>query len=830
MRTVRSFLGLAAFAGAMFFACTDKNDPDDIPIDCDDCEPGISSNSNPSGGNSSGSGTGEPGVSSSSGDVFSALSSSSVDLGLNCAYKPVWCGGIAYYNVIRESQVREVGDGPKCIFATSIESMGNQSQGPIKVNGTRIGDARGLCGNVDWGQQPCADALVAANVQKADGGYYVSIEEWAGDFNTTGGTPVCGGTTIGDNSSSSGIVEVPSSSSSEIASGVGNCVAPGYFDPPDGMETCIVVNGKCYKCNPERGADCLQAWVWQGQQVTSDYWYKEVSCTGGVSSSSARSSSSVAVSSSSNRSSSSVAVSSSSNRSSSSVAASSSSVALTCVGNVPATGIAGTAITPPTIRCGTTAVTSGLTWRNNSATFNWSSPVAGTYSNINATATCGGSSKQANCSGTLVVSPAPTLSCAALPQTSGTAGTAITSPTVKCGDNNIAFNSIAWSGTPSAPNWNNPVANTYSNIRATATCNGASQQATCSGTLTVSAAATLTCASANQTVTLPAVPKAPEVKCGNTVVSSGITWKHSTNTTFTSWSLGAGTYSNINATATCSNTSQTANCAGTVIVNNAAPSSSSVSGGGGSSAPNYPALQQGGAGVQSGYATRYWDACKANCSWSGKAQALGSSTRCKNCSSNGTTEIAASDNNRSSCDGGNAYTCYDQIPYVVNSNLAYAFAATPGSGSDCGKCFQLQFTGTGKYANDANHRAIQGKTLIVISSNTGHDVSGGQFDLLIPGGGVGAYDAFSSQIGVSKAQLGEQYGGLLADCERESNYDASRYKACLTTKCNIFTNSTLKEGCLWLANWMEAANNPNILYKQVECPQYLVDKYKAKIF
>jgi hypothetical protein len=160
--------------------------------------------------------------------------------------------------------------------------------------------------------------------------------------------------------------------------------------------------------------------------------------------------------------------------------------------------------------------------------------------------------------------------------------------------------------------------------------------------------------------------------------------------------------------------------------------------------------------------------------------------------------------------------------------LAYAFAATPGGGSDCGKCYQLQFTGSGKYSTDDNHRAIAGKTLIVISSNTGHDVSGGQFAVMIPGGGVGAFDAFSSQIGVNKSQLGVQYGGLLSACENEVS--PSQYKSCLTTKCNIFTNATLKEGCLWLANWMQAANNPNVLYKQVDCPQYLVDKYKATMF
>jgi hypothetical protein len=171
--------------------------------------------------------------------------------------------------------------------------------------------------------------------------------------------------------------------------------------------------------------------------------------------------------------------------------------------------------------------------------------------------------------------------------------------------------------------------------------------------------------------------------------------------------------------------------------------------------------------------------------------------------------------------------------------LAYAFAATPGGGSDCGKCYQLQFTGSGKYSTDDNHRAIAGKTLIVISSNTGYDVSGGQFDLLIPGGGVGNFDAFTSQLkglGISNPSIGNREGGLLTDCERENNYNASAYKTCLTTKCNsAFSGTstaiqTLRNGCLWLADWMQAANNPNVLYKQVDCPQYLVDKYKATMF
>ena len=43
---------------------------------------------------------------------------------------------------------------------------------------------------------------------------------------------------------------------------------------------------------------------------------------------------------------------------------------------------------------------------------------------------------------------------------------------------------------------------------------------------------------------------------------------------------------------------------------------------------------------------------------------------------------------KSMCEGGPATACLDQIPMVVNDNLAYAFAASPGAGANvCGKCF-----------------------------------------------------------------------------------------------------------------------------------------------
>jgi len=569
-----------------------------------------------------------------------------------------------------------------------------------------------------------------------------------------------------------------------VIANTGTCIPPPGHVPPTGIETCITVNGKCYKCNPERGDACSNEWLWTGQQVEQVYWWTDVTetvCSG-----------------------------------------SGAAANLICSGFSSAVFV-GAAVTKPTVKCGGNTVTSDITW--SPAELNWANPARGCY-NVTVKATSGDcSGKTASC-GKLTVNSAPTLICEALPQTAGTVGQIISSPTVKCGSTNVPFNDITWTN---APIWDNPATvDTYSNIIATAKSGDCKdKQAACSGTLTVSTQPTdqLTCASVTQTVTLPATPTAPQVKCGSTVLASGITWKHSTaNTTFNWNNLADGSYSNITATATCGSSSKTANCVGSVVVLSATPSSSS----GGGNDPTYPPLASGQSGVKNGWTSRYWDGCKQSCSWGGKTQhsPLASTDRCKVCRKDGSSEIAADDNNRSSCDGGDSYTCFDFTPHKVNDNLAYAFAASPTD--KCGLCFQIQFDGGFKHGTaNATHQAVKGKTLIVMTSNMGGDVGEGQFDVLIPGGGVGAFDAFSTQIGVT--QLGERYGGLLSACEKENNYDFTKYKSCLTSKCNIFTNATLKEGCLFYANWFEAANNPTMIYKEVECPQYLINKYKATL-
>lgn len=252
-----------------------------------------------------------------------------------------------------------------------------------------------------------------------------------------------------------------------------------------------------------------------------------------------------------------------------------------------------------------------------------------------------------------------------------------------------------------------------------------------------------------------------------------------------------------------------------------APSSSSVpkssssvaksSSSQGSQAPNIKVIQGGKSG--SGYATRYWDSCKPHCAWEGKGGPVA-----RTCQRDGTTRAGSGES--SVCDGGNAGTCFDQTPIIINNDYAYAFAATPGGGNDCGKCYMLTFKGTGADATntptDDAHRSIKGKKLIVMSNNIGYDVNHGQFDIMIPGGGPGAFNG-CSQMGISCA--GAQYGGFLTKC----NYK----KDCLINMCNqeYGDKPSLKEGCLFLANWMNAANNPEADYVEVECPSELKAKY-----
>ncbi|MFP4164510.1 MAG: carboxypeptidase regulatory-like domain-containing protein [Chitinispirillaceae bacterium] len=243
-------------------------------------------------------------------------------------------------------------------------------------------------------------------------------------------------------------------------------------------------------------------------------------------------------------------------------------------------------------------------------------------------------------------------------------------------------------------------------------------------------------------------------------------------------------------------------------------------------------------GGQSGWGSRYWDCCKPHCSWPDNTSNLAANCDMNDeempCYEDKGDWLQGTDNG---CQGGPAFTCYSHVPFAVCENLAYAFAAVPGGDDDCGKCFQLDFDGGFEHGDPKEaHQLMAGKSMIVIASNIGHDVAGGQFDIMIPGGGLGAFeDGCARQWGVDKddeSLVGATYGGFTTTCEQQLGFDASAedMKGCVRSMCdNLFGDDPemkdLHEGCIWYVEWMHAVNNPTFKYKEVPCPQELMDLY-----
>jgi hypothetical protein len=231
-----------------------------------------------------------------------------------------------------------------------------------------------------------------------------------------------------------------------------------------------------------------------------------------------------------------------------------------------------------------------------------------------------------------------------------------------------------------------------------------------------------------------------------------------------------------------------------------------------------------------GYATRYWDCCKSHCGWAANVPSgVSPVTSCNQSDAPLTGDFNAA----SSCDvaaQSSAYTCYSMAPWVVSPTLSYGFAAVPATGDICGRCYQLEFDGTSHNAGaDAGSAALSGKTMIVQATNIGFDVGNGQFDILIPGGGVGIFDACSRQWGASGG-LGATYGGFLAQCKQDlgNNSTPAQYKSCVRGHCDrVFSSSAglsdLHAACLWFVDWYEVADNPSLSFQEVECPQGIVD-------
>lgn len=165
---------------------------------------------------------------------------------------------------------------------------------------------------------------------------------------------------------------------------------------------------------------------------------------------------------------------------------------------------------------------------------------------------------------------------------------------------------------------------------------------------------------------------------------------------------------------------------------------------------------------------------------------------------------------QSACNNGGGFMCYWGAPWAVSDTLAFGYAAH--NGVSCGSCFQLDFTGKGHYGANAGAQSLSNKTMIVQVINIG-GIESAQFDLLIPGGGVGANNACTagpSQWG--NVDIGAGSGGILTSCKD---------KACVTQKCAAAFSGkpALIAGCTWFTDWFNIADNPEVTFKQIDCPQ-----------
>jgi len=216
---------------------------------------------------------------------------------------------------------------------------------------------------------------------------------------------------------------------------------------------------------------------------------------------------------------------------------------------------------------------------------------------------------------------------------------------------------------------------------------------------------------------------------------------------------------------------------------------------------SYPPITNG----TSGFATRYWDCCKPSCGWAANANNKPVHT----CGKDGTSTVG--NDTQSACGGGSGYMCYWGAPWAVSDTLSFGFAAY--NGVDCGTCFQIQFTGKGQYNDkDSGSMALNGKTMIVQVINIG-GIAANQFDLLIPGGGVGANNACTGGSAQwSGANIGDTNGGMLTSCKDSGS--------CVSQMCQSAFGSMpqLLAGCNWVTGWFASADNPQMVYQKIACP------------
>jgi len=217
--------------------------------------------------------------------------------------------------------------------------------------------------------------------------------------------------------------------------------------------------------------------------------------------------------------------------------------------------------------------------------------------------------------------------------------------------------------------------------------------------------------------------------------------------------------------------------------------------------------------------TRYFDGCKASCSWSSNIAAplaQGPVTSCGGPMAPGESQPTQSNSDAPNvCAGGGAgsgvaYGCMSESPFTVSSQR-YGFAA---ANLPCCQCYELTFQAPSPVA---------GETMIVQVTNSGDDLGEKHFDLLIPGGGFGVFNGVTREggrppngdplfpddvWGAQEGLWGQRYGGVSA------GEDCADLPAPAVT------------GCQWrfASEGLRGADNPAVTYTRVACPPELYKK------
>ena len=286
---------------------------------------------------------------------------------------------------------------------------------------------------------------------------------------------------------------------------------------------------------------------------------------------------------------------------------------------------------------------------------------------------------------------------------------------------------------------------------------------------------------------------------GNTGNTGGV--GNTGNTGNTGGTSGSGNTGNTGGSGNTGNTGGSGNTG-----NTGGSGNTGNTGGSGNVEPP-PDIQNG----MNAWASRYWDCCKPACGWTGNT---GGRTPITSCDINN-NRMEGNYGATNSCENGPAFMCWSGAPWSVGDRLSYGFAAASGPNYVCGRCFHLQFTGTGHHGNNAGAVALNGKHMIVQVINNG-GVEQDQFDLLIPGGGVGALNGCSRQWNTS--DLGAQYGGFMTGCNGDTT--------CVRQKCQqVFAGKPeLMAGCDWFLGWFSAADNPNVRVERIACPAAITQR------